>query len=152
MDKKTSSHIPKGFVLGALVVALLFGMRWIRSERQAGPGIDWQPFTIEAFQQADRPVVIDMYADWCMPCVEMEHSTFKHPEVIALMPKVLPLRIDATDQENLPADIEAFMDDYGVFGLPTILFFNDQQEELKELRLLGFETGKGFAKRIASIL
>lgn len=139
-------------LITGLVILLMFGLRWLGSPAPDGPAIEWQPFSFQAFKNTDRPVIIDVYADWCVPCIELEHSTFRHPQVLALSRQILPLRIDATKQSELPEPIEAFLDQYEVRGLPTILFFDAQGVERRDLRLEGFETGGDFARRIGALL
>ncbi|MGD8380180.1 MAG: protein-disulfide reductase DsbD, partial [Gammaproteobacteria bacterium] len=43
-----------------------------------------------------RPVMLDFYADWCISCKEMEHTTFRDPGVQRLMNQAVLLRADVT--------------------------------------------------------
>ena len=124
-----------GCVLAALAVV---GSR-IAAPRHATPGIAWRPYTASALEQATqehRPVVVDVYADWCVPCVEMDHVTFRHPDVVRALVSVSTLRVDATSEVS--ADAAALFDRYRVYGVPTILFFDRTGRERADLRLAGF--------------
>ena len=34
---------------------------------------------------SDRALMLDVRADWCVPCVELETTTFTDPAVVALL-------------------------------------------------------------------
>src|SRR5262245_46726610 len=51
-------------------------------------GIDWQPWSDTIFEQAKREnkfVLLDLEAVWCHWCHVMDETTYKTPEVIALI-------------------------------------------------------------------
>ena len=83
------------------------------------------PALIEnAMQQAKdngKVVVVDMYADWCTACLEMEKDVFSNSDLKAYSNNISFLQLDLT--ENTPAQ-QAFLSKYGVFGPPTLLFFS----------------------------
>jgi len=68
--------------------------------------------------EAQKPVVVDFWADWCAPCktvaIWMENLAHTHGE------KLIVSKVDAVKN---PETINA----YGVHSLPTILFFNQGQ-------------------------
>ena len=68
-----------------------------------------------------KGVVLDMYADWCTACLEMEKDVFSHGELKAYSNTISFLQLDLT--ENTPSQ-QAFLSKYGVFGPPTLLFFS----------------------------
>ena len=135
---------------GAGCLAAAVVMAWPRPS--SGPAVHWQPFTLQALQEAAdarQPVVVDAYADWCLPCVEMDHVTFHHPTVIAALQSVVTLRIDAT--RGVPEDAETLFKRYDVFGVPTVLLFDRRGRERRELRLLGFVKPDKFLERLRQI-
>src|SRR5882724_9402172 len=88
--------------------------------KKAGP-IDWQPWSDAIFDQAKREnkfVLLDLEAVWCHWCHVMDETTYKSPEVIALIQsKYIPVRVD---QDSRP-DLSNRYEDYGwpatvVFG------------------------------------
>jgi thioredoxin:protein disulfide reductase len=88
-----------------------------------------------ALKTADRPVVLDFYADWCVSCKEMEHLTFRDPAVRARMSNALLLQADVT--ANSPED-KALLKRFGLFGPPGILFFDSDGKERLDARVIGY--------------
>ena len=117
-----------------------------------GPAVAWVPYSEAALERArreQRPVLIDVYADWCLPCVEMDHTTFHNPEVVRALADVATLRLDAT--REVPEEGARLLEQYRVFGAPTILFFDRTGRERTELRLMGFATPDEFLQRLKHI-
>lgn len=136
---------------GAVLVGAAVAVLW--PQPPAVPGVQWVPFSqtaLEEAQRAHRPIVIDVYADWCLPCVELDHVTFRHPDVVAALQGVTTLRLDGT--QELSPEAEAFATRYRVFGMPTVLLFDRTGKERMTLRLLGFEGPREFLKRLAVVL
>ena len=118
----------------------------------AAPPVPWQPYSEAAFEQArseQRPILIDIYADWCLPCVEMDHVTFRHPDVVKAMGSVAALRLDVTD--NVPEEGERLLKRHRVYGVPTILLFDRSGKERTSLRILGFVPPAEMLRRLAQI-
>lgn len=82
---------------------------------------------------SQQPVMLDLYADWCISCKVMEEEIFAQPDVQQMMKHVLWLQLDVTDNS---AEQIAFMQKHAIFGPPTILFFN-QQQEIARARIVG---------------
>jgi thiol:disulfide interchange protein DsbD len=89
-----------------------------------------------------KPVMLDFYADWCVSCKEMERYTFADPGVQARLDGMLKLQADVT--RNLD-EHKALLKQFGLFGPPGIIFFDRHGEELKGLRVIGFQSAAQFA-------
>ncbi|RUO37020.1 protein-disulfide reductase DsbD [Aliidiomarina shirensis] len=99
--------------------------------------------------QADNQwVMLDLYADWCTACLELERYTFSDPEVQSTLDNFVVLQADVT---GVNATNTELLSNYQVLGLPTILFFNQSGEELTELRVTGFMNAEAFQKRLEQI-
>ena len=86
---------------------------------------------------AGRPVFIDSFADWCIPCKEMDKRTFSRPEVIALSREFEMLKADLTSRKD--PGVGEFYEKYGIKGVPTLIFIKPDGAEMAELRGAGFE-------------
>jgi len=105
----------------------------------------------EAVAQANdegRLVMVDLYADWCVACKEFEHYTFPDVKVQSEFSHYQLIQIDLTDSDNKTIEL---MEEYTVFGLPSILFFNTQGKELSTQRVTGFLNADEFAKHLATV-
>ncbi len=93
-----------------------------------------------------KSVMVDLYADWCVACKEFEKYTFPDPQVIQALHNTVWMQIDLTD--NTPQNL-AFQEYFHVLGLPTILFFDKQGNELKNARVTGFLSADAFSKHVS---
>ena len=120
-----------------------------------GPGARapaWQAYSPERLAQAlreGRPILVDIYADWCLPCVELDHVTFRHPGVVQALEPFATLRVDAT--QTVPPDAEELLARYQVFGVPTILVFDVKGRERPDLRINGFVTPQELLERLSRL-
>ena len=99
-------------------------------------------------QQEQKWVMLDFYADWCISCKEMEVNTFTNPEVSKELKQLVLLQADVT--ANSPEN-QALLKRFGLFGPPGILIFNQNSEEQKEQRVIGYMPPQRFAERFKSI-
>ena len=66
--------------------------------------------------KADRPVVVDFWAEWCGPCKQIGPAL---EEIASEMgEKVTIAKVNIDDNPNAPSQ-------YGVRGIPTLLLFKD---------------------------
>lgn len=82
---------------------------------------------------SQQPVMVDLYADWCISCVIMEREIFAQADVQQALSHVTWVKLDVTANRAEHID---FMRENAVFGPPTILFF-DRASELNEARIIG---------------
>lgn len=94
---------------------------------------------------ADTPVLVDFFAEWCVACKVMEDTTLSDPRVLDAMAGYHLYRVDITEinQEN-----QNIMADYDIFGLPSFVFFAPDGEEVPESRVLGEMDSERFLKHL----
>lgn len=103
----------------------------------------------QALSQArGRYAMVDIYADWCVSCKEMELFTYTHPEVQAKLKDVQLLQADVTANN---ADAAALLKRYALFGPPVILFFDKQGNEIKT-RVIGYQNPETFLATLNSLM
>jgi thiol:disulfide interchange protein DsbD len=91
--------------------------------------IPWRDDYVAADAEARRtarPMIIDFTATWCGACQELAHETFTDPAVVAEAERFVPVRVDATQEDEAS---ERFMRRYEVRGLPTVLVISSVGEE-----------------------
>lgn len=96
-------------------------------------------------QAKGKPVMLDLYADWCVACKEYEKYTFSAPEVRQALKETVLLQVDVTKNSAQDA---ALLKHLQVLGLPTILFFNAQGEEQPAQRVTGFMDAAAFSAHL----
>ena len=96
-------------------------------------------------KQEQKLVMLDFYADWCISCKEMELNTFADTEVSKELKQFILLQADVT--ANSP-DNQALLKRFGLFGPPGILIFNQNSEELKAQRVIGYMPPQRFIERL----
>ena len=96
-------------------------------------------------QAKGKPVMLDLYADWCVACKEFEKYTFSDPQVQSALKETVLLQANVT--ANNEQD-KTLLKHLSVLGLPTILFFNEQGEEQPEQRVTGFMDSTAFSAHL----
>jgi thiol:disulfide interchange protein DsbD len=100
-------------------------------------------------KEEKKLVLLDFYADWCISCKEMEVNTFANPEVTKELKQMVLLQADVT--ANSPEN-QALLRRFGLFGPPGILIFNQNSEEQKDQRVIGYMPPQRFIERLKSAL
>jgi len=100
-------------------------------------------------KQQGKTVLLDFYADWCVACVEMAHDTFSSPMVADALKPVMLLQADITAND---ANAQDLLKHFGLFGPPSVLFFNAQGQELRALRVMGSMGAEEFVEHIKPLI
>jgi len=100
-------------------------------------------------KEEKKLVLLDFYADWCISCKEMEVNTFANPEVTNELKQIILLQADVTANS---LENQTLLKRFGLFGPPGILIFNQNSEEQKELRVIGYMPPQRFIERLKSAL
>jgi thiol:disulfide interchange protein DsbD len=96
-----------------------------------------------------KPALLDVYADWCVSCIEFERFTFRDPQVTQLMGQFTLLKVDTT--RNTAAD-QALMKSLKLFGPPAIVFYDSKGQETPGARVIGFQAAPAFSKHLQQVL
>lgn len=132
----------------ALVGLLAFGVM----SQTSVPAPDWVPYSASALEgaaAAGKPVVIDFYADWCLPCKEMDLVTFSQAEVLEAAGRMVMIKADVT-LETMKATREA-VPRFGVEGVPTVVFLDGEGREREDLRLGSFVRAPDMLARMRAL-
>ncbi|MCH9005903.1 MAG: protein-disulfide reductase DsbD [Proteobacteria bacterium] len=92
-----------------------------------------------------KTVLLDFYADWCVSCKEMEAYTFTDDDVQAALSNTVWLQADVTANDE--AD-QALLKRFGVFGPPTIIFFDADGQQRHGYEVVGYMKAQDFARHV----
>jgi thioredoxin:protein disulfide reductase len=99
--------------------------------------------------RGSKPVVIDFYADWCLPCKELDEKTFSDVRVGNELQRFSRIKANLTSTED-PVT-KALTKQYGIVGVPTLVFLDSAGNEVTSARLTGFESAEKFLDRAKSV-
>ena len=118
--------------------------------------LTWQKVrTAEQFEQAiqaaklqKRPILIDVYADWCTACQPIENEVLPRADVQLAMENFTLIKLDLT--QNDPSQ-DLILQQHEILGPPTMLFLDANAQELRQLRLTGTFSAKKFIHQLQQV-
>ena len=143
---------------GARVMRLAIGVLLLASgvafaiPRKHVEGVAWSKYDAKALADAraqHKPVVIDFYADWCLPCKELDEKTFSDARVGSELDRFVRVKADLT----VPSDAltKQLTKEYAILGVPTIVVLDANGNEVQGARLTGFEAPDKFLARLQQV-
>lgn len=97
----------------------------------------------EKARRENKNLMIDVYADWCIPCKKLEKYTFLSPEVRKILKNFILVKLDLKNTDkNLIKSLK-------IVGPPTIIFLNSEGKEIK--RFFGFKDKNEFKKIVNNL-
>ena len=98
---------------------------------------------------AGVPLMLDFYADWCVSCKEMEYYTFTDTRVQDALAEAVLLQADVTANDDVD---QALLARFGIFGPPTIVFYDRQGNEIENQRVIGYMDADDFLTHLDYVL
>lgn len=161
-----------GKALGVILVAL--GLAWLagalggatRLDRPLSPFIaggeplatELAPYAMPSvtsvaaleavLRDTQKPIFVDVYADWCVSCKEFERDTLGDRSVRAALEAFTPIRVDVT-----ASDVEArqLLQRFGLFGPPGMVFYAPGGRLLHDATLAGYVGPEAFLKQLQHV-
>ncbi len=90
-------------------------------------------------QQADKPVLVDFFADWCGPCQMLVPILEQLSE--DMQGKVEIVKVDIDESQDLAQE-------FGVTSIPTLIIYNSG--EVVD-RMTGFQSKDALAAKLSSL-
>lgn len=121
-------------ILGTL--AVVFGLFLMMTPQG---GVVWETYRsgiLEEAKASAQPVILDFYADWCIPCHELDQFTYSDPRVSQALVRFRKIKVNATFMDA--DEIRRLIDRFHVYGVPTIVFLDAEGREVESLRMNGF--------------
>src|SRR5207247_5601054 len=88
---------------------------------------------VKAARTAQRPLMVDFWAEWCGWCRRLDQTTYRDPNVVHLSAAFVAVKVDT---EGTQREVE-FAGRYNVSSLPTIVFLSPEGRPL--LRIDGYQ-------------
>ncbi|MBU2472272.1 MAG: thioredoxin fold domain-containing protein, partial [Bacteroidetes bacterium] len=110
-----------------LSIAILIGI-WFLIPSSSN-SVAWSEVT--EIELGGQPTIVDFYADWCIPCKELDAITFTDEKVINESQRFRTLKVDLTKTGD--EKIQMMMERYNIVGVPTVIFFNAEGNEVERI-------------------
>lgn len=106
----------------------------------------YDPSLLSLARSEGRPALVDFSASWCIPCKELEIKTFSDPKVREALSHWVLLKADLTQYSSGP--VEALKKQFGIMGVPTLVFVGPNGLEREDLRVVGFVSADDLLEKI----
>jgi|SRR5579875_952760 len=127
--------------LAALVYLLRFSRQPTHLEFAA-----YSPSLLSAASARHQPAIIDFSADWCVPCREMERTTFTDRSVLQEARRFAVFRADLTHSDDAT---DALIKQFSIQGVPTVVLINRQGRITQTL--VGYTGPQDFLQSLKAI-
>lgn len=102
-------------------------------------------------KEKNKFVILDVYADWCVSCRQMDKEIFENQLVLNNLKskEVSLLRLDLT---NPTPEVQALKKQLDIIGPPMVLFFGPDGQEIRAYRAAGKMESNHFLERVNTFL
>lgn len=131
------------FLVGAFSLYKALGPKNGAEMAETQGGIEWMVNKEEqAWEQArteGKPLLVDVYADWCAACVELDEKTWVVRDVMNRTGGYVRLKLDFTKETPWVNEMKS---KYKITGMPTVILHDASGQEVT--RFTGFKPAKEF--------
>ncbi|WP_445115653.1 protein-disulfide reductase DsbD [Acinetobacter sp. WZC-1] len=101
--------------------------------------------TLQQARQTGQPIIIDVYADWCVACQPIEKEVMPRADVQQALHGFSLIKLDLTTYD---ASQDSILKTHEILGPPTMLFLNANAREIRPLRLTGTFTAQRLLQQL----
>ena len=96
-----------------------------------GTGITWYSYDegMKIAQEQNKPVMIDVYTDWCKYCKELDRVVYTDPDVINLADQFVCIKFNADKRRDLATKYNSPTPTNPRPGVPAIVFLRSDGTE-----------------------
>ena len=102
----------------------------------------------QEIKSSEKYTMVDIYADWCVACKELEKYTFTDSSVSGILKTLNLVKFDITKTNE---GSSRFLRDFRLFGPPVIMFFDSNGNEIVQSRIVGFVDSEQFIEKFNQI-
>jgi thioredoxin:protein disulfide reductase len=118
----------------AVAIMLFVFAVWYGRDVGAGSAVAWEPVaSLVQDEHSHKPLLIDFAAEWCIPCRQMDRTTYVQPEVVREAERFHMVRADITRDDEMTSRV---VEEHGVIGVPTVLVFSSDRKDQR--RMVGY--------------
>src|SRR5271166_4497596 len=124
VSREGRSWRPFLMLRSALGIVAVVALAFLLYPRKAPEKLRFEPFNsdlLASATEARKPVLIDFSADWCIPCREMEHSTFVDPSVVSEASRFVRMKANLTAQDQKTEELTS---KFEIQGVPTTMLID----------------------------
>lgn len=99
-------------------------------------------------KERQQLTMLDFTATWCVECERMEKNTFGDANVIKDLQGVQLLRADISADDDKD---RALLSKFTLAAPPTVLFFDKNGNEIKDIRAIGYKDALDFSTRLEQL-
>ncbi|WP_171263407.1 protein-disulfide reductase DsbD [Acinetobacter sp. ANC 4648] len=99
-------------------------------------------------QKLNQPIIMDVYADWCVACQPLEKEVFPRTDVQNALKGFTLIKLNLTEYD---ASQDIILKEREILGPPTMLFLNSNAQEIRPLRLTGTFSAKELMQQLNKV-
>lgn len=90
---------------------------------------------LELAKKNHKAAFVEFSANWCGDCQDMDSKVFNQPQITQAMSGLVNIKVDISDKSR---EVEEIKKAFGIYGTPTMLFFDTHGTPITELSAAGF--------------
>lgn len=161
---RDSEKMVNKLILAIIAIASLLAGIWniqqsylaYQVQHSSAEHLTWQKATTleqlnRALAQAktsNKPIILDVYADWCVSCQPIEKEVFPRSDVQQALAGFTLIQLDLSEYH---ASQDIILKQHEILGPPTMLFLDKNAQEIRTLRFTGVFNAQQLIQRTENI-